>query len=531
MKITTEDHEVFRKYFGQNPNLEEDLDRSICPLIVGRPEAKLATALTLCSPAAFRFDGELLRGNLHTMSLGDTTTGKSKIMEWVRDTLGLGEYGTGDMSTYAGLLAAVDTEKDIIIWGLLPMADRELAMIDSFQKIHFEDLPMFREALREEKLVVRKKVSGEAACRARILAAANPRKPLDQYIDPAEALLDVQCMTDPVDLTRWDLFIKFYDKDVSGQEIANSHAAEPRIPVEVMRKFVLWAWSLRPEQISFTLEAERAVRASFLEFNELYCSDLPLVHKGYKEVIARLATAFAALHYSVTKVNRSAEESTTPSIGGGDVARSLVGPSADLLYCVNVTGEHVEEAVRFLKELVRTWEYEDFVARKLGERTLTGEDVRQIDQLLEEELTARQIFWEIVRQQGIEAGTLASKFDVTKAAISRNVAKLKELDLVESKERRKGYWLTPKGVGYVKALKSRGSTRDAPESRRQAVLEIIERTPEDIGTGNIKVEDVYVEAERRGLSRETVDFVLGKEAEFGHLIWNRETGWIRRTVR
>jgi DNA-binding MarR family transcriptional regulator len=75
---------------------------------------------------------------------------------------------------------------------------------------------------------------------------------------------------------------------------------------------------------------------------------------------------------------------------------------------------------------------------------------------LESEQTVRKLFEEIARQRGIEAGVLASRFNMTKSWVSKKVADLKALDLVESQERRKGYWLTEKGVAYVKAKKQTG---------------------------------------------------------------------------
>ena len=47
------------------------------------------------------------------------------------------------------------------------------------------------------------------------------------------------------------------------------------------------------------------------------------------------------------------------------------------------------------------------------------------------------------------------KLGLTKQWISSEVAKLKNLDLVESQERRKGYWLTKKGIAYARLLKEK----------------------------------------------------------------------------
>jgi DNA-binding transcriptional ArsR family regulator len=530
IKFSADDYERFKHYFNDSPNLRESIDRSIQPLIVGRPEAKLAAALTLCSPQCFYFEGELVRGNLHTAFIGDSTTGKSRILEWVRDVLKLGQYGVGDMSTYAGLLAAVDTDKDVIIWGLLPMADRELALIDSFQKIHPDDLPMFREALRDERIVVTKKVTGEAACRTRLLVAANPNKVLDSYIDSAEALVDLRCLTDPVDLTRWDLFIRFHSKDVPDQEIANSRATEPVIPVDVMRKFILWAWSLRPEQIKFDPEAEKRVKEAFLRFNEFYHSDLPLVHKGFKEVIARIAASFAVLHYSVaTYCNSATIPLIRKNLTNENVENTVTSSSVALLrnVAVLVLPKHVEEAETLIEEELEAWEYRPLVLRKRGQTELTEAEAKAITTRLKEDSGVHRAWVEIARNPGIEATTLAEKFKVSKSTISRDVAVLKEIGMVESKERRRGYWLTPKGIAYLKSQKPPSLSQ---EEKIRRIFELIEHAEKDSSNGVVEAAKIVEQAMRAGIPESSVREIIKQELQRGHLS-EAKPGWIQRTVR
>lgn len=376
--FTDEDCKLFQQHFSNNKNLVEAIDKSIQPKIVDRKDAKLAAALTLHSPLYLSFEGELIRGSLHTMFVGDTTTGKTEILRWIRDVLRLGEWGVGETSTRGGILFAVEPKTDIIIWGLLPLADKGVALIDGLQGINPLEISHFRDALREQKVTVRMKVSGEASCRTRILAAANPKKVLDAYVDFAEALLDIRCIVDPVDLARWDLPIRFYAKDVEVSKIAKSQYQDPAIPVEVFRKHVLWAWSLKPGQIIFKKEAIEAIRKGFMDLNELAYSNLPLIHKGYKETLARVAASFAILHHSSPDHQR-----------------------------VIVTDDHVNEATSFINDIIEAWQYELYAARMQRWEKLTDDEFLEMNMALNKDLTLRQVFEKICNTPGIQSLVLA----------------------------------------------------------------------------------------------------------------------------
>jgi MoxR-like ATPase len=489
MRFGEADHELFTRYFAEAEDIERDIDRTICPYVVGRPDAKLAAALTLCSPSSLIFEGQRIRGNLHTMFCGETTVGKSTILKWIRDELGLGEFGVGDMASYAGLLAAVDTDHDAIIWGLLPLADREIALIDSFQKLPPDDVPMFREALRDERITVRKKVSGEAMCRTRVLAAANPRRTLDGYVTAAEALRDIASITDPVDLTRWDIFVKFGGRDVADERIAEARAEEPRIPLKVLRRYVLWVWSLEAEDVEFAEEAVEAIRQKFVEFSSLYCSELPLIHKGYKETIARVAAAFAALRYSVRQD------------GAGK-------------HWLVVKKEHVESACGFLSRMIGAWEYEKYVENILKTARLEDEEAEEIRAALQDNLNAQQALDAIACSQGIEAETLAARLGLTRPAVTRAVALLKSYDLVETQKKHPGYWLTPKGVAFAKLSGAPVKPAPAQQDKFRRAMEIIAELDEGEGA---PIEQVFRAAAESGISQEFVENFIEQGKQRGHL--------------
>ena len=420
-KPTAEDEAQFKEYFSRD-DLEERIDRTIAPHIVGRKDAKMAVALTLHSPLTFNFLKRRYYGLLHTLFLGDTSTGKSEIINWILDNLKIGEYGTGEAGKRTGLLFTVNPDKETITWGLLPLADLTVALIDGLQRISSEEIGEFREALRQKKIVVKMRVSGEAPCRCRIISAANPMEPLDNYLEHAEAIINTKCFQDPVDITRWDLIVKFWDKDVPAEEIAQASSTPPAIPVDVFKRHIFWAWNLKADDIIFTPEAEELIKKKFLEFMEFTHSRIPLVHRGYRVTLAKVAASYAILHHDVQDGK------------------------------VIVTERHVEKAAKFLQQLIDSWEYAVYVARLQREVELTDEEVDEIDRKLEEDPNLKTIFEEIINNQGISTTVLISKTGLGRTTVITKASDLKAMNLIVSKRGRgqSGYYLTAKGVAYVR---------------------------------------------------------------------------------
>ncbi|MCD6263767.1 hypothetical protein J7L60_05110, partial [Candidatus Bathyarchaeota archaeon] len=457
IQFTVEDHQVFRQYFNSERDLEDDIDGTLATHIVGRSLAKVALALALHSPLQIKFLGRTILGLLKLMFLGSTTTGKSEIGKAPMQ-MGIYDMVTGDLSKTTGLMAAVDVEEKTVIWGAIPLADKEAIFVDSFQKIEPEDLARMREALRTGRVDVTKMVRARAPCRTRIIAAANSRQDLDNYLNPCEGILDCWPFRESPDIARWDLFIPFLTSDVPAEEIAKARAKEPKIPPEIFRKHVFWAWGLGEDDIIFTEEAEKTIIEGFLKFSKWALPKLPLVNYDTRNVLAKIAAAYAILRHRVVYqtlpvqqmdkvgVDQKPENpDPTLPIGSGGLVNS--GKLKVL-----VDKEAAEWAVNFYQRMLDAWDYPGYTGWILNQRTLSEEEVEEIDRELSDDPTARKIFMEIAKKRGIEVGALAEKLGYTKQWIVKEVAKLKALDLVESKERRRGYWLTIKGVSYAKMM-------------------------------------------------------------------------------
>ncbi|HEV2119340.1 MAG TPA: hypothetical protein VGS11_04455 [Candidatus Bathyarchaeia archaeon] len=434
----------FRRYFQNNPNLREDLDRTIAPYIVGRGDAKLAAALTLHSPLWLRVDGRIIRGGIITLYVGDSTNGKSAIMEWCHDKLKIGEKAVGESASRAGISYSVDPEHDLIRWGTLVLADGTIAYLDGMQGFPPEELPQLREVLRSWKVVVTKKVGGEAWARDRILAAANPRKAMrDGYTDRAEALLDIASMTDPqVELTRFDLIIPFVTEDVPADLIANATVSPPAIPVDVLQKHVYWTLNLKPDDVILDPNTTAATRGEFPRLMEVSTPRIPLVHNGFMETIERISAAFAVLRHNVADDGK-----------------------------VHVTEQHVKEALAFIEENLERWEYPALVRRLEKVAELSDEEVQSIKEEFAADLSLRRAYEEIRDHPGITTGVLASKLlERSKRNTIDKTNRLKALGLIEAQPRRPGVRLSPKGNTFHKRTKDESQASSGGPLAIQAQL-------------------------------------------------------------
>ena len=445
IKVTEKDHELFRKYFDPE-GLEDRLDRTIATHIVGRKKAKIAAALTHHSPLEIVFKGRRILAVLKTCFLGTSTTGKSETAESSKKDFDIGDFIDAEMSKSTGLVGAVDPESKTITWGILVLNDKGLVGLDGIHNISDQDLAMLKEGLRKGYIDITKAVRGRGYMRTRIIATANPlRGSVEDYLFPVEAIRDCKPFRDPVNITRWDLFIKFSELDVPKEEIAKARKTDPEIPVEVYRKHVAWAWSLKAEDIVFTQEAVESIEQKYLEIADYELPEIPLISAEFPTRLAKLAASYAILTHNVVD------------------GKVIVEP------------KHVEWAFKFYKEILEDWEYFDYFNYVMGLRELTEEEIARIEEAFTENFMLRRVFEEITKKPGIEARTLAERLNTSKQTIINYVAKLKALELVESRERKRGYWLTRKGLSYALKIKKellKPKEDQKPQQRLDQILPV-----------------------------------------------------------
>ncbi len=279
----------------QYEKLKDLADTAINPRIVGRRFEKLCSLLTLLSPFKVMLESTRLTyyGMLRIIHYGDTKTAKTETNASIFYDLGLGDYATCETGTRTGILYTIDTEMRTIIWGVLPLCDMEVAIIDGFDRFPRNEMGELREALEHHIVRVRRFVSGDAYVRTRIIDIANPKRHLKLYAFNVQAVKEIPPLTTEPDYTRFDLYVPWAKEDVDIEDIVKS--SRPRdIELENrVRKLVLAAWNtiaiipkdIEPELNKLVIDFVKRAKGI----------DIPVVHDGWKKVICKIAGSFACL--------------------------------------------------------------------------------------------------------------------------------------------------------------------------------------------------------------------------------------------
>jgi DNA replicative helicase MCM subunit Mcm2 (Cdc46/Mcm family) len=109
MDITEEDERAIIE-LSNDPDLYEKMVGSLAPSIYGYREEKLAIIMQLFSGVRKELpDKSRIRGDLHMLLIGDPGTGKSQLLQYIRNLAPRSVYTSGKGSSSAGLCVTGDT--------------------------------------------------------------------------------------------------------------------------------------------------------------------------------------------------------------------------------------------------------------------------------------------------------------------------------------------------------------------------------------------------------------------------------------
>ncbi|MFX0136399.1 MAG: AAA family ATPase, partial [Candidatus Hodarchaeota archaeon] len=177
--ITDEDEKRIRD-LAKDPLVHEKIIKSIAPSIYGNHDIKEAICYLLFGGRSKELaDGMKIRGDTHILLVGDPGTGKSQLLQSVKEIAPRGLYTSGKGSTAAGLTAAVMRDKDTgemtLEAGALVISDMGVACIDEFDKMNPQDRVAIHEAMEQQTVSIAKAgILANLNARTSILAAANP---------------------------------------------------------------------------------------------------------------------------------------------------------------------------------------------------------------------------------------------------------------------------------------------------------------------------------------------------------------------
>jgi replicative DNA helicase Mcm len=214
VEVTEEDEKQIIE-FSKDPQIYEKMKQSIAPTIYGMAVEKEAMVLQLFGGMSKKMpDGTYIRGDIHTLLVGDPGTAKSQILAYMSKLAPRSIYASGKASSAAGLTAAaVRDEFADGQWtleaGALVLADMGIACIDEIDKMDESDRSALHQAMEQQEISVAKAgINATLKSRCALLAAANPKLGrFDEFIPIHE-----QINMPPALLSRFDLIFSILDK-------------------------------------------------------------------------------------------------------------------------------------------------------------------------------------------------------------------------------------------------------------------------------------------------------------------------------
>jgi len=328
-------------------DIYEKMVGAIAPSIYGYETQKLAMILQLFSGVTKHLpDDSRIRGDLHMLLIGDPGTGKSAMLQYIRNIAPRSVYTSGKGASTAGLTAAAvrddfgDGQQWTLEAGALVLADQGIAAVDELDKMAPEDRSAMHEALEQQSISVSKAgINATLKSRCSLLGAANPKYGrFDQY-EPIGEQIDLE----PALISRFDLIFTVTDQPNEEEDAelaehiiqtnyagelnthreqitASNHSAEevadvtdtvaPTIEPELLRKYI--AYAKRNCYPTMTEAAKEEIQSFYVNLRAKGTDEdaaVPVTARKL-EALVRLSEASARVRLSDTVEKEDAERAT-----------------------------------------------------------------------------------------------------------------------------------------------------------------------------------------------------------------------------
>lgn len=348
---------VFQTADDQRPldkcrEIAQDMSSNVTK-IIGRERLHMAMDLVWHSILHFPLDDKVIsRGWLEFIVVGDTRTGKSETAIRLADHYGLGHVIGCEGATFAGLVGGVKEigNSRVISWGEVTLNDRRLVILDEASGLSQDIIGQLSDVRSRGMAQITKIESQQTRARCRMVWISNPRKSKfvdEKKVDGIDVIEDL--IGNPEDIARFDfaMSVSMHDVDTSKINDPDKDHIPHVFTGDLCNELILWAWSRKPDQVSWKPDAYRLVYRLAENLGSTYVDSPPLIQRtNVREKIARLAVALAARTFSTD-----------------DFGEQVV-----------ICKEHVEDAVEFLNQL---YAYDNFGYLRASKRAARNRKIAQ----------------------------------------------------------------------------------------------------------------------------------------------------------
>lgn len=209
----SEEEELQIQELAESPGIIETLRQSIAPSVWGMEEIKEALLLQLFGGVQKRKkDGQIARGDVHIMMIGDPGVAKSVILGFMANISPKGRYVVGKSTSGAGLTASVVKDEYLkgfsLEAGAMVLANKGLVCIDELEKMSEQDQSSMHEAMEQQTVTINKaNIQATLNAQTSVLAAANPKF---GRFDPNQGIPQ-QITLPPALINRFDIIFTLRD--------------------------------------------------------------------------------------------------------------------------------------------------------------------------------------------------------------------------------------------------------------------------------------------------------------------------------